>query len=659
MFIQVRLLHGFREPLWYQIPHDWDRQQLLGALVIVPLRSKNFPALVEQCTTTKPSVNFEIKFACSWQLLPADVEYKKLLAYVSWYYQVPQLHLLKRLRTFLMQSHEKISEDIPALAQKKKEEAIILTQEQQAVVDFINPFLQEEHKKFVPTVLHGVTGSGKTEVYKRLIENAYALGKSTILLLPEVSLAVNFTFLLKQQLPSTIEIYSFHSATSIKDKRALWHHVRSSRPVVIVGVHLPILLPIDNLGLIIIDEEHDAGFQEKKYPKINNKEVAIWRAQQLKIPILLGSATPSLSSLHRVKTAGWHFFQLKKRFAGVFPQVQLVKMDALVKRRNFWISRELEHAIKDRLAKKEQAILFLNRRGVNFFVQCKECNFIFSCAHCSVSLTRHEDNILLCHYCGFSIPKPSLCTQCKTDEKNFLHKGIGTQQLVTILSDLFPQARIARADVDATINKKKWQQTIHNFKEGEIDILVGTQTITKGYHFPRVTLVGVIWADLNLHFPLFNASEIVLQQLIQVAGRAGRQLAGGTVIVQTMMHHSVFEYLNEIDYLKFYAHEIQSRAAVGYPPVLKLAEIELSHEDETVVEEESARFIATLQESNNKRTSPLLILGPAKPLVHKIKNTFSRKIYIKGSVIKDLITLYSQSVSACDLQSSISCTPIH
>ena len=236
-------------------------------------------------------------------------------------------------------------------------------------------------------------------------------------------------------------------------------------------------------------------------------------------------------------------------------------------RKNFWVSQKLYTEIKDRLAKREQSIIFLNRRGISFFVQCKTCSFIFECKNCSVSLTLHGNNILACHYCGLQKQQPSDCPSCQRTRKRFYKKRYRhPAEMVTILQKMFPQAIIARADMDTTTKKKTWQETVQRFENNEIDILVGTQSITKGFHFPNVTLVGIIWADLNLNFPLFNASETTLQQLIQVAGRAGRQRKESTVIVQTMAEHHIFNYLNETDYLKFFTDEVKKRSTIGYPP---------------------------------------------------------------------------------------------
>jgi len=380
MFIQVRLLKGFPEPLIYEIPQEWDDLALVGKLVRVPIQTQIRSALVINKMQEKPrNIAFTIKRAHMIEPFPADPYYFKFIEQLSSYYQVEPLHFIKRVQQFLMEKEMAAHSIHPLLpsaiadtqGDRTKEEVVVLTDEQQLVVDGVSPYLAQPAYK--PTVLHGVTGSGKTEVYKNLIAQNFDLKKNSLLMLPEVTLAIQFEKLLRAQLPAHIPIFSFHSATTTKNKRLLWHALLTQQPILIIGVHLPILLPLPNLGLIIIDEEHEIGYQEKKHPKVNTKEAAIWRASMHGIPIILGSATPSISTLYNVKHKGWQFYQLKKRFAGSFPTMQTVFLNDKKQRRNFWVSKPLEDAIRDRLAKKEQTILFLNRRGYSFFVQCKAC----------------------------------------------------------------------------------------------------------------------------------------------------------------------------------------------------------------------------------------------------------------------------------------------
>lgn len=622
MFITVKLLRGYGKPLTYRIPKEWNTKQLIGNIVRVPIRNQTAPALVIKTFKTLPTHStFTIKEAVAFEPFPHDPAYYPFVGSIASYYHIDPAHIVKRIRNSIEQKTQ--TNDVERAEQPKPSPVVTLTKEQQLVVDRMVQHIS--NSSFTPALLHGVTGSGKTECYKRLIQHAIKENKSVVLLLPEVSLATTFTLLLRTQLPE-IAIFGFHSATPQKEKRTVWNTLIQQKPILIIGVHLPILLPIYNLGLILIDEEHDVGFQEKQNPKINSKEAALIRAQVAGIPILLGSATPSISSFYNVKKRNWKLFSLTKRFIGTFPKIQVVPLNDKKQRRTFWISKPLFHAIENRLQQKEQVIIFINRRGFSFFVQCKSCSLIFDCPSCAVSLTLHEQQQLQCHYCGYHQQQPTNCSQCNAPEKQFLKKGIGTQQVVQILQRLFPRARIARADMDNTVDKKRWQALVHDMNEGTIDILVGTQTISKGYHFPKVTLVGMIWADLNLNFPIFNAAETTLQQLIQVAGRAGRNTQKSLVIAQTMIDHPIFQYLSETDYLKFYESEMASRKELNYPPYTRLVEINLKHEDEAIVTRDALELTKLLQSPQE----PLLqVLGPATPPLKKMRNLYTKKIYIK------------------------------
>lgn len=649
MYITVKLLNGFKKSLTYKVPEELSHKNLTGTLIKVPLQKRYEFAYVESCfPKLDETATYTIKEASVGDLIPADSSYMPFLSKLSSYYALDKLSFLRRLSHFF--DEKEAPADIPQ--ENLAPSNTILTDEQQAIVQALSQKITQG--VYYPSLLHGVTGSGKTEVYKKLILHAWNEGKGSLLLFPEVSLAVQFTRLLKDQLPSSIALFSFHSATSSAEKRALWNHLMAHKPAVILGVHLPILLPIAKLGLILIDEEHDTGYQEKRHPRIHTKEAALLRAQCASIPLLAGSATPSISSLYNVAHRGWHLFELKKRFAGAFPHVTVVKLTDKKPRRHFFISTELEEAIGKQLEKKEQTIIFLNRRGYCFFIQCKSCGFVPQCINCDVSLTLHKDTLLKCHYCSYHVVQPTACSSCK--KENFLKKGIGTQQVVTILEKIFPGARIARADLDTTVDKKRWTETMKEFEAGTIDILVGTQTITKGYHFPKVTLVGILWADINLSIPMYNAAEVTLQQLIQVAGRAGRQSNDSRVIVQTLIDHPIFQYLNEQDYPKFYTHEIEKRAEVVYPPCTRFAEIECRHEKEEAAERDAKQFAQLLKHIARAKKRNLTILGPTTPIVAKIKKVYSRKIYIKGDSIEAILEIY-HSASQSSLSSTFFFTP--
>lgn len=693
MYCYVRLLNGFEKTLVYKVPAQLSTTMLEGAIVSVPVQRRIESALViSRCQTLNETRSFLIKEILGLERSPDDTKYARFIQKIAYAYFIDPLHFYQKIRAFLRNQRAEEPHDAPPEDVLERSSIVTLTAQQAAVVQAMAPYITTP--SYQPTLLHGVTGSGKTEVYKALIEKTVAAGKSVILMLPEVSLSLQFQHLLKKQMPH-LTFFGFHSATKASEKRTLWNALCEHKPIVIVGVHLPVLLPVANLGLIIIDEEHEQGFNEKKHPKLNSKELALWRAREYGLPILLGSATPSITSLASVQRNQWKLFSITERFKGAFPTLQKVVLTEQrhLNRRFFWISKQLEEAIKQCLARKEQAIIYLNRRGFSFFVQCKACGFIFQCPSCSVSLTLHMTNsspihgfetlaslaphherekmptqsmqskdfetsnevktmvngmavrgeelqssvsnhtasiqLLRCHYCDYQRPLPPACPTCKAGPKELLKKGVGTQQIVQMFQELFPQARIERADLDTTSKKRTWHETVTAFENGQIDLLIGTQTITKGYHFPKVTLVGIIWADINLHYPAYNASEIALQQIIQVAGRAGRCNDQSRVIIQTMHDHSIFNHCNEVQYIDFCHQELAARNEIGYPPFMRLVCIELKHQQAGVVERDAQQLFNLLEEQNKTLNLGITLLGPSLPIVYKIQNAEMRHIFLK------------------------------
>ncbi|HSW75953.1 MAG TPA: primosomal protein N' [Candidatus Saccharimonadales bacterium] len=636
MIIHVRLLHYASKFFTYSVPQDLQAKISCGILVKVPLMNRVIPAVVSQIAHCEQKYDFVIKPIHSIYPFPPDPIYSSFIDTISDYSQTDSLYFLQRLEQFLLEK-ERATDIVIPLESVNHAQHVSFTQEQENVYNAIAPYVHEQkHQTFL---LHGVTGSGKTEIYKRLAHDAIKQGKAVVLLLPEVALALRFEKIFSVYF-TQIPVIGFHSAASAPQKRLLWQYLLEQKPIIIIGVHMPILLPTAHVGLIIVDEEHDHGYQEKKHPKIHSRDMAILKANMYHIPIILGSATPSFQSLWNVKKRGWTLLSMYNRYAGNFPKVQFASLQTKKKRKYFWITDELYNAIQDRLNKKEQVIIFLNRRGYSFFVQCP-CSFVFSCNQCSVSLTLHQDNSLLCHYCGYKSLIPALCPTCGVSHEEFLKKGIGTQQVVSILQKLFPQARIERADLDTTVKKRSWAQTVEEMQQGTIDILVGTQSITKGYHFSAVTLVGVLWADLNLHFPVYNAAEIALQQLIQVAGRAGRQSQESLVIVQGFDEHTIFEYIDETKYQKFYDLEIKNRIDAQYPPYKHIAEIELKGADQKIVEQDAKKLAILLQQQAQQQGFDVAVLGPIPAMIYKIKTVYCQRIFLKSFSRNTMIELFS------------------
>lgn len=655
MYVIVRLLKGFPQPLIYKVPSSITTRLTVGHVVEVPLKTQFKPAVVLKVCEQRPKVAYDIKEVHAVRSMPNDPEYQKFVETLARIYFTKPLHFYQRLRAFLQRDASE--EEVERAEVVASGQEVTLTDEQQAAATAI--VADVAVGRYRPTLLHGVTGSGKTEVYKAAIRAACAQGTTTLFLCPEVSLARQFHAIFQATLGNELPVVGLHSATTKKERERVWQLAVQGEPCLIVGVHLPVLLPLANLGLILIDEEHEPGFVEKKHPKINSKHAALLRARQYGIPIVLGSATPSVTTLHTADEQKWQRFSLTQRFSGAFPRIQHVILAKGKKRPHFWFSNKLVTALRDTLFRRQQAIIYLNRRGYSFFAQCGDCAHIFSCENCAVSLTVHMQNRvggpereLRCHYCDFRGPLPPFCP-CGVSTKDIKDKGIGTQQAVAALQKLLPEARIARADTDVSRRKKAWAETIEAFGNHELDILVGTQIITKGYHFPKVTLVGVVWADSSVHFPVYNAHETALQQLIQVAGRAGRVATESRVIIQSFDDHDLFGYLDEQKYLTFCQQELEMRQMFEYPPFGRMLTIEITGSNEQQVATD-ARAVAQLLRMH--APDSVSILGPAAPVIAKVQRTHYRQIICKAPDFAPLYALIERLLPV-DVKSSVQVAP--
>lgn len=656
MYVVVRLLKGFPQPLIYKVPAHLNEQVGVGRVVEVPLKQQYKPAVILRVCKTRPDVAYDIRDMHSMHAMPDDSHYQSFLETLAHLHFTKPLHFYQRLRTFLSHEPKEVRQDEAPATGKVPE--VTLTDEQQKVVDALAPCVK--NPRYTPALLHGVTGSGKTEVYKALMNEALGNGKTVLFLCPEVSLARQFEQIFRAQLSQETNVGGLHSASTKKQREKVWQWAVSGQAAVIVGVHLPALLPLSNLGLIVVDEEHEPGFSEKKHPKVNSKHAALLRARTYGVPILLGSATPSVATLHHACSQNWQQFSLTKRFSGAFPKIEHVLLSGNKKRPHFWFSPELIAALQDTLFREQQAIIYLNRRGYSFFAQCTHCGYIFECQDCAVSLTVHmvehvggPSRELRCHYCDFKGPLPRLCGGCNASTNDIKDKGIGTQQVVCALQKILPNARIARADTDVSRRKKEWATTMEQFSSHELDILVGTQIITKGYHFARVTLVGVIWADSSVHFPVYNAHETALQQLIQVAGRAGRVATSSRVIIQSFDNHEIFNFLDEQRYLEFATQELQAREELMYPPFGRMITVEVAGSDERRVAREAATLGHRLRE---RAGDEVVVLGPAAPVVAKVQRTHYRQLIVKAETFTPLYALVDPRLWQ-DLKCSVHAVP--
>jgi primosomal protein N' (replication factor Y) len=511
------------------------------------------------------------------------------------------------------------------------EYGIRLTQEQQGAVDAIS---QGFSQKSVPFMLHGITGSGKTHVYIELAKRALAMGKGGIILVPEISLTPQTIARFRQALGDVIAV--IHSRMSDGERRDSLDELVTGRKRLAIGVRSAILAPVANLGLIIVDEEHDQSYKQSDLdPRYNARDVAMMRARLQNAVAVLGSATPSLESYHNAQNGKYRLLTLLNRFGdAVLPGVTVVDMREEHKENNWTLlSRHLRGRIGAALENGRQIILLLNRRGFSTFLVCKDCGHTYTCPQCSVNLIYHKsDYRLKCHQCGREEPAPSTCPACKGEQIKF--KGAGIQKAEEYIASQFPQARIIRMDQDTTRARGGHISIIGRFENREADILLGTQMVAKGLNFPGVALVGVLQADIGLHFPDFRAAEKTFQLLSQVAGRAGRADSLGEVVVQTYFPgEPAICAARDHDYLEFYNREIIEREALGYPPFGKLVRIVLSGRDEPAVR---ALLLSVAAAVQKRAKDSVTVLGPSPAVIAKLKNEYRYSLILKAASPKAL-----------------------
>lgn len=482
----------------------------------------------------------------------------------------------------------------------------------------------EEH---TATLLHGVTGSGKTEIYIDLIRKAMDGGSQVLYLLPEIALTTQIVQRLKKMFGSEMGVY--HSKFSDNERVEVWNGVRTGKFRFVVGVRSSIFLPFDNLGLIIVDEEHDPSYkQHDPAPRYHARDVAMVIAQIHHAKVLLGSATPSVESYYQAKSGKYGFVNLTNRFGEAqLPEIIFADLSQEKKRKTNKgeFSSLLLNEIKETLKKNEQVILFQNRRGYSPMVQCEDCQWIPKCINCSVSLTYHQyRHAMICHYCGYREELPKQCPVCSS--KRILTLGYGTEKLEEELTLHFPEAKIQRMDLDTTRSRSGYENIIEGFESGETNILVGTQMVTKGLDFDRVSLVGVFDTDRMMHFPDFRSYERAFQLITQVSGRAGRRAAKGKVVLQTSdPHHAIFRYVIENNVQGFLQDQLSDRQEHFYPPFTRLVEITIKHTDKKIALELSEKFAHELKAS----LKGVRILGPGEPMISKIRNEYLMAILVK------------------------------
>ena len=485
-------------------------------------------------------------------------------------------------------------------------------------------------------LLHGVTGSGKTEVYLQAIAHALEQGKGAIVLVPEISLTPQTVERFKARFshgPLQTLVAVLHSHLSSGERHDEWHKIRQGRARIVIGARSAVFAPVEPLGLVIVDEEHEHSYKQEEAPRYNARDLAVVRGQQEGAVVVLGSATPCMESYYNVQRKKYFLLSLTERADEKnMPIVRIVDMrNASSKGKGISIfSPQLHEAILQRLEKKEQVMLFLNRRGWSSSLQCPECGFVAECPNCSVSLTYHRSaQKLMCHICGHIDSAPSKCPEQNCGNASIRYSGLGTEKVEAALDKNFPSARVKRMDSDTLKRKEDYRRILGDFRSGKIDILVGTQMIAKGLHFPNVTLVGIIHADLSLHIPDFRAGERTFQLLTQVAGRAGRGDVEGEVYVQSFTpFHPAIQYARRHDYIGFYDQEIEFRQELHYPPVGRVALLTLRGRSEDRV-----RFFADhLRKEMDLlaiQLGDIVVAGPAPAPLLRAENFYRYQIMIR------------------------------
>ena len=535
---------------------------------------------------------------------------------------------------------EKQIERNPFINKKiERDEPKKLTEEQERCFNGINFCI--ENDEFCKTLVYGITGSGKTEIYLQLIQKVLEKGKDAIILVPEISLTPQMVDRFLARFGEN-SVAVLHSKLSVGERYDEWQKITNGEKKIVIGARSAIFAPVSNLGIIIIDEEHDMSYKSDTTPRYNAKDLAKYMAEKVSCPLVLGSATPDISSMYLAKEKELALYTLTKRANNAnLPEVEIVDLrQELINGNRSMISFKLQDEIKKNLENKKQIILFLNRRGYSTFVMCRECGYVAKCKHCNISLTYHmSENKLKCHYCGYEEPVVKVCPECNSSKVKYF--GTGTQKLEDEVHKLFPEASTIRMDIDTVSKKNSHEEILNKFKNENIDILIGTQMVVKGHHFPNVTLVGVVSADSSLNLEDYRAVERTFQTLVQVAGRAGRE-EKGNVIIQTYNpdHYAIIDSQKQ-DYDLFYNQEVSLRKMLKYPPFCDIIMIGFTGKDLNEIQKLSNLVYKKLKSVINDE---ILIYKPVPAPIDKIKNKYRWRIIVKCKVTSNVLNMVNYAI---------------
>jgi primosomal protein N' (replication factor Y) len=623
--------------LTYRAPPEMRSHLERGKSVLVPMgrgAGRQIPGvLIEPATTSE----FKLKdISAVDESKPILHEpFLKWLEWLSRYYVHPIGHVVEMtFPPLLKQEKTRKSKRAPVTGEQRIIPRPTLTEEQARVIADV-----ESHKGFAAHLVHGVTGSGKTEIYMRLLEDVVARGEQGIVLVPEISLTPQLVDRFVNRLGDAVAV--IHSHLTPREKTNQWWAMVEGRKQILIGARSALFCPLPKLGMIVVDEEHETSFKQDDHLKYHARDAAVMLGKFSSCPVVLGSATPSLESWQNAKQGRYHLHTLKMRVADrAMPTIEVIDLREEREVRKvdggselpFWLSDTLYKAIDETLEKREQAALFLNRRGVAQAVICPDCGWIPACPNCEVKLTLHGKNHLLCHYCDYHETLHEHCTECKEGEPKPM--GLGTELIERDLAKLFPTARIARMDRDEISTREQLEEVVRAVEYREIDILVGTQMIAKGLDFPGLTLVGLVMADVAFNLPDVRASERSFQLFTQVAGRAGRHMdvGAGRVIIQTYNpDHPSIEYTVKHDYEGFANFDLAFREAANYPPFYRLANFRINGPDldRVVKAARTLRRHADLLHTK-KSYENVQVLGPAEAPLSKLRNQYRYQMLVKA-----------------------------
>lgn len=522
----------------------------------------------------------------------------------------------------------------PVKAREVKRREITFTREQKHAIDvFRQDYEKGDYKTYL---LHGVTGSGKTEVYMEMIRLAVEAGRQAVVLIPEIALTYQTVMRFYRCFGDRVSI--MHSRLSAGERYDQMMRAKAGEVDVMIGPRSALFTPFPNLGLIVIDEEHETTYKSEQVPRYHARETAIARSKMEGASVVLGSATPSMEAMYRAKNGEYTLLKMENRSRmQEMAEVEVIDLREEMRNGNRSIlSRKLKERMEEKLAKKEQVMLFLNRRGYAGFLSCRECGHVVKCPHCDVSLSLHRSGKLVCHYCGYEEIKSSVCPECGS--RHIGEFRAGTQQIEEMVKKEFPQAKVLRMDMDTTREKDGHEKILSAFVDGEADVLVGTQMIVKGHDFPNVTLVGILAADMSLYADDYRAGERTFQLLTQAAGRAGRGEKKGQAIIQTYSPgHYAIETAAAQDYAAFYEEEIRYRELMGYPPAENLLAVLVSGKDETTLDIGCKYLKAYALRIIGKESREIQVIGPASPGIGKVNDIYRRVLYIKAPGYDTLI----------------------